>query len=125
MPAGLCHRVLMILSLLLPGSINLPLQYLTKAHFPKPEKYDTEGVLRLTIRPFTFSGLPDASFNQIRQYGAPSPSVMIRLMGLLCYLWFCFQKSDKDDILRHADMIFRTSQITFKKPTTFRSFKQV
>ncbi|MCB0805873.1 MAG: DUF2254 domain-containing protein [Bacteroidales bacterium] len=94
--------------------------YLTKAHFPKPEKYDTEGVLRLTIRPFTFSGLLDASFNQIRQYGAPSPSVMIRLMEALFVIYgFASKKSDKDDILRHADMIFRTSQITFKETNDF------
>ncbi|HSL86347.1 MAG TPA: DUF2254 domain-containing protein, partial [Bacteroidales bacterium] len=51
--------------------------YLAGVEFPSPYRYDTKDKLRVITDNHTFSGMLNAAFNQIRQYGEGSPSVMI------------------------------------------------
>jgi uncharacterized membrane protein len=99
--------------------------YLTQATFPSGFHYDDEGNLRIVSRPFTFTGMLDASFNQIRQYGADSPSVLIKLMeALLTLFGFARNSEQAENIRRHAEMVHRTAQITFKEPNDFNDISQ-
>jgi len=94
--------------------------YLTGESFPPAWHYDEKGNLRLVTRPFTFEGLMDSSFNQIRQYGGRSPSVIIRMMeAFLKINRFAGNDDQKATIRKHADMIYRTAQITFDEPNDF------
>jgi len=59
------------------------LAFLTHRQFPSDQHVDEEGQLRLITKPFTFEGMVEASFNQIRQHGSSDMSVSIRLLDTL------------------------------------------
>lgn len=63
--------------------LNAMLCKLTRLQFPDVAEYDDDGILRIKVRPFTFAGLGDAAFNQIRQYAKDSIAVTIRLVDSL------------------------------------------
>jgi uncharacterized membrane protein len=67
----------------------------------------------------------DAAFNQIRQFGADSPSVIIRLMDRLVTL---HQVTDQPKamraILRHARMVHRAGQTHLKEPNDRRDLQK-
>ncbi|MEQ8362891.1 MAG: hypothetical protein RIF39_11685 [Cyclobacteriaceae bacterium] len=64
----------------------------------------------------TFSGMLNASFNQIRQYSEGSPSVVIRLMeALITINQIVINTSHKKALGKHAKMVFNTAQRTFKE----------
>ncbi|MEE4176045.1 MAG: DUF2254 domain-containing protein [Bacteroides sp.] len=80
--------------------------YLTRAKFPSAWRYDEEGHLRLKVDPIRFSGIMDAAFNQIRQFGKSSPSVTIRLMEALVTInEFAKDPVHRQSISRHAEMV--------------------
>jgi uncharacterized membrane protein len=56
---------------------------LCKRPFPKSNRFDDSGAIRVTINGIKFSGLAEAAFNQIRQYGKESVAVTIRLLESL------------------------------------------
>ena len=59
--------------------------FLINRQFPLDQHFDEDGRLRLFIKSFTFDGIVEASFNQIRQHGRNDVSVIIRLLDtLLC-----------------------------------------
>lgn len=71
-----------------------------------PIHYNENSYIRLTSKQETFEGLIDASFNQIRQYGASIPSVLIRLLETLSSILDCAAKQDQRAALKkHALMI--------------------
>lgn len=92
-------------------NLTATLAHLTRAHFPEKYRCDDDGAPRVEVHPLNFAGLIDASFNQIRQYGERSPSVLIRLMESLDTL-MNFARSDeqKDAIQRHAAMVLETGE---------------
>src|SRR5690606_23223519 len=53
---------------------------ITHRPLPSPYHFDDAGKLRLITLEAEMEKLLDASFNQIRQYGANSPAVMIRVL---------------------------------------------
>lgn len=59
------------------------LRHVLRCDIPSPYLLDEENNLRLITHNVTFPGLCDASFNMIRQYGAASPAVMIRMLDVL------------------------------------------
>lgn len=101
------------------------LAYLCKAQFPSPYRLDEDGQLRVVARILDFEGMLDASFNQIRQYGADSPSIIIHLMGRLVNL---HQVADQPHtvraILRHARMVHRAGQTHLKEPNDRRDLQR-
>ncbi|MCT7951645.1 DUF2254 domain-containing protein [Ancylothrix sp. C2] len=48
--------------------------------FPSAYRYDKNNFVRVIVEPVTFSGVIDAAFNQIRQYGSTSVAVMIHFL---------------------------------------------
>jgi len=90
---------------------------LAKRKFPSASYFDDQGQLRLKIKPFTYSGMLNASFNQIRQYGASSLAVTIRLLEtLLLIAEQTLQSEQRKAIHRQANMILRAIQETVLEP---------
>ena len=50
---------------------------------PSPLRFDDDEQLRVVARPYTFHGVINAAFDQIRQYGATSAAVNVRLIEAL------------------------------------------
>ncbi|HEY0017150.1 MAG TPA: DUF2254 domain-containing protein [Longimicrobium sp.] len=73
---------------------------------------DEGGTVRVIYRNgYTFAGLIDAAFNQIRQFGARSPAVMLRMLETLEAVVRC-TGGDRDEIqtlLQHARMVHRAA----------------
>ncbi len=83
---------------------------LTNTPLPNKNRYDEKGNLRLIINILTFEGMIDAAYNQIRQYAATSPSVLIRMMDAINSIYtFAINDSQREVIHKHADMIHRTA----------------
>lgn len=67
---------------------------------------DTGGTVRMVARSLDFTGLVDAAFSQIRQYGAQSPSVAIRLLEILREMAFVISdETGRQPLLHHARMV--------------------
>jgi uncharacterized membrane protein len=91
----------------LGSSLNI----LAKREFPSAYCFDDQDKLRLQIKPFTYSGMLNASFDQIRQYGNSSVAVTIRLLEMLTILTAQTGLADqRKAIHRQANMILRGSQ---------------
>lgn len=75
---------------------------------PRSMRYDSAGKLRLVVRASTFAGLADAAFDQIRQYGANSVAVTIRLLEVLgtCGKQVASRKH-KHVLRQHVESVYR------------------
>lgn len=79
---------------------------------PSASRYDDDGTLRLVSPHTTFPDALGASFNQIRQYGRGSVSVVLRLFTTLQLLTqFVERSEDRQAILQHATMILDALKI--------------
>ena len=59
----------------------------------------------------TFADVADAAFNQIRQYGSGSASVMIRLLEALARVaYVAGRPEDQAAIIRHAHLVRRACE---------------
>jgi uncharacterized membrane protein len=68
--------------------------------------------------PITFSGLADAAFVQIRQFGARSPAVMLRMLEVITTV-IRSTRGDRDEIqalLQHAETIRRAALDNVEEP---------
>lgn len=98
--------------------------YLARAHFPSPYRFDEEDRLRVIADNLTFSGMMNAAFNQIRQYGEKSPSVLIRLMDTLIAIKdFAPSDEKKKEVTRHAKMVLRAARRTFAEPRDLKDME--
>lgn len=85
--------------------------YLAERKFPPSSRFDAQGRLRLRTKPFTFPGILNASFDQIRQYGSRSVAVTIRLLEMLTIIAGHTRRLEqRTAIHRQADMILRASR---------------
>jgi uncharacterized membrane protein len=92
-------------------SLTSNLSYLMKIRVPSSFRYDENMVLRIMAKPETFAGIMDAAFNQIRQFGKTSPSVIIRLMEALVALNEQAQDTvHLKEIKRHAKMVMNAAR---------------
>lgn len=99
--------------------------YLTGIVFPSRYRYDEDEKLRLITDKTNFDGLLDTSFNQIRQFGATSPSVIIKLMEAMMTIYNMSDKAEnKKSIARHAGMILRTGQRSFEEPLDVEDLRE-
>lgn len=99
--------------------------YLTGAEFPSPYWYDSQNKLRVIADNHTFSGMLNAAFNQIRQYGEGSPSVMIRLMEAMKTIsTFARNKNQQELIVQHAKMIMKAAEKTFSEERDVEDMKE-
>jgi uncharacterized membrane protein len=80
---------------------------IAKGDLHSPYRYDSSGKLRVYANISTFSGLVDAAFHPIRQYGHTSPMVTIRLLEALAAMAPHMQAEQQRQALRrHAQLIF-------------------
>lgn len=85
--------------------------HLAKRNIPSPYRYDDENKLRVIANPIAFDEVVDAAFNQIRQYSKSSVAVTMRLLEAISIIAKHAQsQSQKEALLRHAQMIERGSQ---------------
>ncbi|MGB3210198.1 MAG: DUF2254 domain-containing protein [Desulforhopalus sp.] len=90
--------------------LGTSLNVLANREFPSSHCFDDQDKLRLKIKPFTYSGMLNAAFDQIRQYGSTSVAVTIRLLEMLTVLTTQTRHSDQRlAIHRQANMILRGS----------------
>lgn len=93
------HQLVEVALRALSPSINDPFTAITCIHwlgnaiasllnrdFPPEYRFDEEGNLRLQLKQFTFKGMLDAAFNQIRQYSANNVAVALVLLETLSTL---------------------------------------
>ena len=74
-------------------------------------------LFRLKIKPLTYSGMLNASFDQIRQYGKSSIAVTIRLLETLTLIAEqTLQSEQRKAIHRQANMILRAIQESVCEP---------
>lgn len=84
---------------------------LAERSIPSPRRYDDEGKLRVVTRAVTFADVTDAAFNQIRQYGSSSASVMIRLLEALARVAYIARRpDDQAALVRHAHLVRRACE---------------
>ncbi|MGB3222923.1 MAG: DUF2254 domain-containing protein [Desulforhopalus sp.] len=85
--------------------------FLAQRVFPPSCCFDEQDKLRMRVKSFTYSGILNTSFDQIRQYGRTSVAVVIRLLEMLTIITEQTRDSDqRKAIHRQANMIFRGSQ---------------
>ncbi|MDW7773599.1 MAG: DUF2254 domain-containing protein [Desulfobulbaceae bacterium] len=79
-------------------------------HFPSPYRYDDRKKLRLILDMVTYSGILDAAFNQIRQYGRGNVDILIRLMEILHVVSLTTNERERlESVRRHGNMVYRAS----------------
>ena len=79
---------------------------------PRPYRLAADGRVCLAYRAgYTFTGLIDAAFNQVRQSSARSPAVMLRLLETIEDVVRCTggERDEVDVLLRHAQMAHRAA----------------
>lgn len=78
---------------------------------PSPRQYDDQRRLRVVTRAVTFADVTDAAFNQIRQYGSSSASVMIHLLEALARIAYVTRRpDDQAALVRHAHLVRRACE---------------
>ena len=91
--------------------LGAALCFLTTRELPGENWFDDKGKLRLIIKPFTFAGMLNASFDQIRQYGSTSVAVTVHLLEMLTLIAVqSTRQEQRQAVHRQANMILRTSQ---------------
>lgn len=84
---------------------------LTNKAFPASHRYDNQGNLRVVLKTVSFSGIVNAAFDQIRQYGRSSVAVIIRLLETLAVVASHAQNSEqRQAVLRQANMTAQAGQ---------------
>ena len=90
--------------------------YLAQAKFPSKYRFDDKKELRVIADALKFEGVLDAAFNQIRQFSAGSPAVLIRLMEVLIIIHgFAKKESYKEAIIKHVKMILQAGKESIKE----------
>lgn len=90
--------------------------YLTRARFPTPYLYDSQEQLRVIAVVHTFSGMLNAAFNQIRQFGEKSPAVIIRLMDAMVTISAFTRNSKHQELIgQHAEMLMNAAENAFSE----------
>jgi uncharacterized membrane protein len=91
--------------------LGASLARLAERGVPAPHHCDSEGHLRLITEVVTFTGIVDASFNQIRQHARGDVAVTIRLLEALAIVAARARNKEQRAALQHqAEMVCRSSQ---------------
>lgn len=85
--------------------------YLAQAKFPSNCRFDQEENLRVITDVVDFSGVLDAAYNQIRQFAAGSPAVLIRLLEALYKIAEFVRRPDhREAVAKHTRMVLRQAK---------------
>ncbi len=83
--------------------LGAALNHVLRCDIPAPYLLDDDRQLRVVVNNVTFPGLCDSAFNMIRQYGADSPAVMIRMLETLAKIGAkCHNSTQSEAIAGHA-----------------------
>ena len=86
--------------------LGAALSGLAERRIPSPYRHDGRGRLRVIARGTDFPQMADAAFNQIRQYGRGSVSVLLRLLDTIAAIAGHVRRAeDRASLLRHADQV--------------------
>ncbi|WP_194776087.1 DUF2254 domain-containing protein [Pararhodonellum marinum] len=97
-------------------NLTSSLCYLSKVKFPSSYRRDKNGQIRVITDCLTFEGMVNASFNQIRQFSAQVPSVLIRMMdGFITLDGFAKNEEQKKIIRKHAKMVADLAKNSFNE----------
>jgi uncharacterized membrane protein len=116
-----------------PFTVNACLDWLGAAlarasemKFPSNKRYDENNVVRIIYeRQFTFKGLIDAAFNQIRQHSKGVLSVKIRLLEALTLIAAHTRQEENLLVLdEHVEMIYRDTQTEELNPEDMDDIRQ-
>lgn len=80
---------------------------------PVPSNFDHDknGHIRIVLNSFTFSGMLDSAFNQIRQNARSAVAVRIKLLESLSQIAEeAVRQKDKEQILHHGEMVYEGSK---------------
>ena len=89
--------------------LGTSLCFLAKMKFPSAYFFDEQGRLCLITNALTYSGMVNAAFDKIRQYGRSSVAVNLRLLEMLTIICRQSRRNDQQMALRRqADMILRS-----------------
>lgn len=79
---------------------------LSKKQLPSPHCCDSNEQLRLILKTYTFGGLLDSAFNQLRQHSRSSVAVTIRLMDAFIRIAEGLRDdSHKEQLMQHAKVL--------------------
>ena len=79
--------------------------------FPSARRCDDQGNLRIITKPFSFTGITNAAFDQIRQYSQSDAAVTIRLLEILKIIAkLSRNRQQRQALLKQAQMIERVSR---------------
>ena len=91
--------------------LGAALSRLAARRIPGPNHFDEAGHLRIITQPDSFCSALNASFDQIRQYGRESVSILIRILESLWIIATATRRDeDRKALLRQADMVMRAAQ---------------
>jgi len=81
---------------------------LARCDMPAPQRFGSDGRLRLVAQGSTFAGIVDTAFNQIRQSARPNPAMAIRMLDAIVQIAGHVRSAqDAACLQRHAGMIIR------------------
>lgn len=81
--------------------------FLARRAFPLAAHLDDQGRKVLELKPFTFSGMVSASYDQIRQYGGTSIEVIIRLLASLTLI------AEQSRTIEQRDALYDQAKMLF------------
>ncbi|MGH8323118.1 MAG: DUF2254 family protein, partial [Steroidobacteraceae bacterium] len=85
---------------------------------PSGYRCDKDGVRRIVAPVPTFAGFVDAALNQIRQFGADSVSVTLRLREIIASAaQQLINDEQRSVLLHHAEMAYRQGRNKYREPS--------
>jgi uncharacterized membrane protein len=91
--------------------LGASLRQLAERKLPSAYHRDEQGNIRVAAKAQTFEGAVDAAFNAIRQYGASSVPVMLRLMETIAVLAeYAPAPEHRHALLTHARLVERAAR---------------
>jgi uncharacterized membrane protein len=105
--------------------LGASLRFLARRELPSPYHRDAEGVLRVVSKSLTFRGAIDASFNLLRQYGANSAPVAMRLVETLAVIAeHTADPEETDALLDHARMVEHTARLHLREAADIAALEE-
>lgn len=93
--------------------LGAALSELARRKIPSRYRYDDQGRLRVIVDGTDFPEMADAAFNQIRQYGRDSVSVLLRLLDTIAAVAEHVRRTEDRACLRkHADKVVADARET-------------
>lgn len=122
------HQIVEIASKALSPGINDPytaincidnltdiLSKIARHNNPSPYVFDQDNNIRLIVKKHSFEDYLNVAFNQIRQYGANSPAILIKQMKSLAQITqHDTNRQHQNNMMRHAQMILTTAEKNFQ-----------